>query len=321
MGILGSAIDTAIRSAKRYRADLRFDSDYFKEQTKDEPDIVALFCGAHTAKVFGIEEPMSLFTWPEITSECKIWFQLSESKKEEAYTTRDIGTGAETWHFTIQSARDMSVDIDRVRENLVDQHSRNLTKLLDDNEAKASATIKYEKQLGQIEKVMKGMDNGETARFDYIFTNAPYNKVNMAKRPDDGTVVLDGGFSVQVAFATEASFPEGPIPEKFGTKVVVAGGDACVAPNPLAAYGATLACESADSLVQMAVGVGHLNIILNDMKEQHEKGALEDAGWIEQLQELKNLLPKYYGARSQSENYFQWIQTCLCNLYSIPPQV
>merc|ERR1712039_809101 len=113
--ILGSAIDTAIRSAKRYEADLRFNSNYLEEQTEDEPDVVALFCGAHTAKVFGIEEPMRLFSWPEITSECKIWLQLTESKKEEAYTARDIGTGAENWHFTIESARDISVDIDRVR--------------------------------------------------------------------------------------------------------------------------------------------------------------------------------------------------------------
>merc|ERR1712232_1020022 len=150
----------------------------------------------------------------------------------------------------------------------------------------------------------QGLDNGETARFDYIFTNAPHNEVNLAKRPDDGTVVLDGGYAVQVAFATEASFTEGPIPEKFGTNVVVAGGDACVAPNPLAAYGATLACESADSLVQLAVGVGHLNVIIKNMEEQLEKGSLEEDGWIEQLQELKTLLPKYYGARSQSENYF-----------------
>jgi 2-polyprenyl-6-methoxyphenol hydroxylase-like FAD-dependent oxidoreductase len=93
-------------------------------------------------------------------------------------------------------------------------------------------------------------------------------------------------------------------------------GDACVPPNPLAAYGATLACEAAGSLVQLAVGIGHVNSILADMKAMKEH--VHDEKWLEQVAELKALLVLFYEARSRSENYFQWVQTLICNLYSLP---
>ena len=91
---------------------------------------------------------------------------------------------------------------------------------------------------------------------------------------------------------------------------------ACVPPNPLAAYGATLACESADMLLQIAVAYGHLNAILQNMKSLT---AIEDIRWEERLLGLKRLFLKYYDARSQSENYFQLVQTLICNLYSLQP--
>jgi hypothetical protein len=88
-----------------------------------------------------------------------------------------------------------------------------------------------------------------------------------------------------------------------------------VPPNPLAAYGATLACESADMLLQLAVAYGHLNAIILNM--QGLGNMTEDFRWEERLKGLKRLFLKYFDARSQSENYFQLVQTLICNLYSI----
>jgi hypothetical protein len=100
--------------------------------------------------------------------------------------------------------------------------------------------------------------------------------------------------------------------DKFNTSLVVCGGDACVPPNPQAAYGATLATEAADMLVHLAVSIGHINSILDDM----EKMSVGDE-WIQQVKHLKTLLSDFYNVRGRSENYFQFVQTLICNLYSL----
>jgi hypothetical protein len=105
--------------------------------------------------------------------------------------------------------------------------------------------------------------------------------------------------------------------DQFGTAVLVTGGDACVNPNPMAAYGATLACEFAAMLVHLSVAHGHINAIIKGM----EKADNVDEELLPKLQELKSLLNQYYDTRGRSENYFQWMQTLICNLYSLPPQV
>jgi hypothetical protein len=146
----------------------------------------------------------------------------------------------------------------------------------------------------------------------------------MAKRDmanQDGTVVLDGGYDVEIKIACcsaiDANCSVSPsILKPFNTDVIVTGGDACVPPNPLAAYGATLACESAGMLLQLAVAYGHLNAILLNMRSISE---IDDVRWAEKIRGLKQLFLKYYDARSQSENYFQFVQTVLCNLYSLHP--
>jgi 2-polyprenyl-6-methoxyphenol hydroxylase-like FAD-dependent oxidoreductase len=106
--------------------------------------------------------------------------------------------------------------------------------------------------------------------------------------------------------------------DQFSTKLLVTGGDACVPPNPLAAYGATLACEAADMVVQLAVAHGHLKTILTDL-EKYVKDGFASNDWIEEAKTLKVLFAMYYDARSRSENYFQWVQTLICNIYSLPP--
>jgi hypothetical protein len=94
------------------------------------------------------------------------------------------------------------------------------------------------------------------------------------------------------------------------------------------------ACEAAGSFVRLAVAIGHLNAILagnetilaqqsmlgkEEEKEEKKKLADYDAKWIKtELDELKSLFARHYQARSRSENYFQWVQTLICNMYSLP---
>lgn len=108
--------------------------------------------------------------------------------------------------------------------------------------------------------------------FAYIFTNAPNNEHNRAKRDRDADkTVLQSGCTVQIKVASQPSVgvletgtddhhPDQAaatkaLLERFDTKLLVCGGDACVPPNPLAAYGATLACEAT-----LSIG-SHLNVI------------------------------------------------------------
>jgi hypothetical protein len=44
-----------------------------------------------------------------------------------------------------------------------------------------------------------------------------------------------------------------------------------------------------------------------------------DNEWVQEIQEVKMLLSDYYNARGRAENYFQFVQTLICNLYSLPP--
>merc|ERR1712151_1084715 len=135
-------------------------------------------------------------------------------------------------------------------------------------------------------------NNGDVKRFDYVFGSAPRNEGNdlkLQKVEENGDLVVDGYYIVQPTFALRTTFTEGPMLEKFGGKMVTFGGDASVAPNPLAARGATVACDNAFNLVQMAVGLGHVNVMLSDMKH-HDV----DAQLMKHLEELKALLPVYY---------------------------
>jgi 2-polyprenyl-6-methoxyphenol hydroxylase-like FAD-dependent oxidoreductase len=122
--------------------------------------------------------------------------------------------------------------------------------------------------------------------FDYIFTNAPDNEHNRRKRTMSdavGSVVLDGGYRVDIKIASKCQVggkdvsPMGAtLLRQFSTDLLLTGGDACVPPNPLAAYGTTLACESADMVVRLlAVGYGHLNTVLSDA-EEFSKGGIMD---------------------------------------------
>jgi hypothetical protein len=86
----------------------------------------------------------------------------------------------------------------------------------------------------------------------------------------------------------------------------------------MAAYGATLACEFAKMLVQLSVAHGHLNAIMSGLEKLVNDVAV-DPKWLEILAELKLLFNRYYNARGLSENYFQWMQTLICNFYSLPP--
>ena len=71
-------------------------------------------------------------------------------------------------------------------------------------------------------------------------------------------------------------------------------------------------------VVQLAVSHGHLNMIVSDLEEYNKVG-LANTEWIDEVNSVKELLAAYYDARSRSENYFQWVQTLICNLYSLPP--
>jgi hypothetical protein len=191
----------------------------------------------------------------------------------------------------------------------------------DAGEERQRLVEKFEAQLKQLDSVQADVEEDRTpgGRFDYIFTNAPTNPHNLAKRDEagkDGSIVLEGGYRVEVKIASNSKFTSKEVLDKFNTSLAVWGGDAAVLPNPQAAYGATLACESADMLVQLAVGYGHLNAILEDMEKMK---AFVDEDWVQEVKQLKSLLSDYYNARGRSENYFQFVQTLICNLYSLPP--
>lgn len=323
--ILGNAIEHSIASAKRYGANLKFGvNDALNDITSDSCDIVALFAGAHTSEVFPeIKEEMKMLSWDDINSDCKMWLRIKESDKENFFCARNGEVGAEHWHYTIESARNTVSDIERVRNVLQSQYSRAMSKLegSEDDSQKTQVKEKLEGQLAQLQKVQTMIEEGKTpgGRFDYIFTNAPTNEHNLAKRDTvagDGSIVLEGGYTVEVKIASNAKFTSKPVREKFQSELVICGGDACVPPNPQAAYGATLACESADMVVQLAIATGHLNSILADMKEM---ASFVNDEWVQQVVDLKGLLAEYFNVRGRAENYFQFVQTLICNLYSLPP--
>merc|ERR1712151_347069 len=91
---------------------------------------------------------------------------------------------------------------------------------------------------------------------------------------------------------------EGNMIEKFDAKHVILGGG-----------------DNGKALVQLACGLGHLNVTIRDMK-YHE---VEEA-WMLELEELKALLPLYFDACSISENFSQWTKTVVLNLYSASPK-
>ena len=86
-----------------------------------------------------------------------------------------------------------------------------------------------------------------------------------------------------------------------------------VPPNPMDAYRTILACEFAAMLVQLVTAHGHINAMIQDF------GLVEgvDPEWRSEMDELKILFNKFYHARGRSANYFQWMQTLICNLYSL----
>lgn len=323
--ILGSAIEAAQASAKRYGAKLVFGAsgdDYFDNDLNgdDAVDIVALFAGAHTAHIFpGLDQEMEIHSWPDISSVCDMWLRIKPSDKAEFYCAREGEVGAEVWHYTIESARTTIDDVVRVQNSLVSQYDWTLKKMSNaSDDEKDDLKTKFDSQMAQLDSVLNYMHENEGRHFDYIFTNAPKNKHNTKKREvagADGTIVLEGGYIVDVSFASNSTVKSKDLTDKFATDLIVLGGDACVPPNPQAAYGATLACESAQMVVQLAVAYGHFNSIMQDLDEFNQ---IPD--WKEQVQELKDLFAAYYAARSRSENYFQWVQTLICNLYSLPPQ-
>lgn len=320
--ILGNAIEHSIASAKRYGATLKFGTQNVTEEMKQGCDIVALFSGAHTSEIFPeIKPEMNIMSWDDIQSDCKMWLRIKESEKDNFFCVRGGEVGAEHWHYRIESARDTVGDIERVRNCLQSLYDRDIRKAERDEAKKEAVHARYEAQLKQLDEVQFAVEGGKTTggRFDYIFTNAPTNDHNRAKRDEDakdGSIVLEGGYKVEVKMASNSKITAKPVLEKFKTDLVVSGGDACVPPNPQAAYGATLACEAAEMVVQLAVGVGHINAILEDMKKMTDFVGEE---WIHEMRQLKTLLSEYYNTRGRAENYFQFVQTLICNLYSLPP--
>lgn len=337
--ILGDAVDSALESAERYGADLRFDCDAYSfcktsGEDMEDVDIVALFAGSHTSSLVpGLKEEMNIHTWKDLSSPCCLWLEVKTSDKKSAYTARDIENGAEKWHFTIEASRNSKKDLVRIRDNLIAQHQWSLKKYKDyggteeerkvEEEQHKAAMTKVELLLNDLEEKK---DDGEDERYDYIFSNAPDNEYNRAKlnaAKAKGNVVMEGKYTVDITIASKSMIDSSSsdagkeLLDQFATKVIVAGGDACVNPNPMAAYGATLACEFAAMVVQLSVAHGHINAIINKLKVSEST----DEDWLPRLYELKALLNQYYDARGRSENYFQWMQTLICNLYSLPPQV
>ena len=324
--ILGSAIQSAIDSARRYGAEVHFDcnsDDFFSEANPPEKsDIVALFCGAHTANLFpGLKEEMGLIEFgEELSSPCKMWLRLRESDKIEPFCSRGGENGAENWHYTIESARKDLRDIERIKNTLTSMYEWNKQKIQKGHDVGMSIDeleSKYQNQMKKCNDLLETMKKGnDSKRFDYIFTNAPLNDHNMSKyEADKEDVALDGSYTVDIKIAKKASVTNESLLKKFNTNLIVTGGDACVPPNPQAAYGATLACEAAGSVVQLAVAVGHLNAILQDAEKFRDCIPPE---WLQNLETLKELLTLYFDTRSRAENYFQFVQTLICNLYSLP---
>jgi len=341
--ILGSAIDSALASAERYGADLRFGSelDSFynsssssnstpEEKEQEKVDIVALFTGAHTSEIFeGLKDQMKIHQWPDLSSSCKMWLQIKPSEKRHAYTARDVEVGAENWHFAIESARKTIIDVKRIRDSLMTQYKlakKRASISVDDDGQNVSVvekeyTYKLEKIDALILEIETAQNKDKEARFDYIFANAPDNEHNRSKidaAKNDGNVVIEGNYQVDIKIASRSAISAQEtkkLCDQFSSNLVVMGGDACVPPNPMAAYGATLACEFAEMLVQLAVAHGHLNTIEKELV--NADGA--DDSWGSQVKELKALFTKYYDTRGRAENYFQWMQTLICNLYSLPP--
>jgi hypothetical protein len=327
--IIGNAVDSALDSAQRYGADLRFGHSITDAAAESPCDIMALFCGAHTMSLSPVlEEQMGVYSWPSLSSPCKMWLRMTESEHRDAYCTRGGEIGAEKWHYTIKSSRDEVDDVLRVRAALLHQYKASHMS----EDEKLALPDDYHHKIAQIDKILSFMHEGaaDGVRFDYEFTNAPDNEHNRAKREDvgrDGTVVLDGGYCVDIKLASKAviGIPGQTNPSaesllsSYGASLVVTGGDATVPPNPLAAYGATLACEAADMLVQLSVAHGHLNAIILGMEEAGLSGeCFVSDEWIAEVKSVKRAFSEYYDARGRSENYFQWIQTLICNLYSIP---
>eukprot|EP00557_Chaetoceros_sp_GSL56_P008243 CAMPEP_0176499910 /NCGR_PEP_ID=MMETSP0200_2-20121128/13213_1 /TAXON_ID=947934 /ORGANISM="Chaetoceros sp., Strain GSL56" /LENGTH=605 /DNA_ID=CAMNT_0017898429 /DNA_START=207 /DNA_END=2024 /DNA_ORIENTATION=- len=344
--ILGDAVDSALESAERYGAELCFDCDAYgflksgtegktEEEDANDFDIVALFAGAHTSSLVpGLKEEMNMHSWKDLSSPCCLWLEVKKSERKSAYTARDIENGAEKWHFTIEAARNSKRDLVRVRDNLIAQHLWNLRKFQEygdvDNDREAEEK-QHEAAMKKVESLLNDLeekkDDGSEERYDYIFSNAPDNEYNRAKlnaAKAKGNVVMEGKYTVDITIAPKSMIDSSSsesaqkLLDQFGTTVLVTGGDACVNPNPMAAYGATLACEFAAMLVHLSVAHGHINAIIKGMEKA--TGNVDD-DLIPRLQELKTLLNQYYDTRGRSENYFQWMQTLICNLYSLPAQV
>jgi hypothetical protein len=319
--VIGHAIDTAIMSARRYGARLCIGKESegvgpangSAASGEAEYDICAVFCGAHTSKSFPVLD-LKVHSWPELESTCKMWLQVQpiaktdQDEDEDASNscTRHGEIGAEHWHFTISSTRHSEKDLDRILYNLDLQFARIPTPSADE-------TDKYRQQRERVATVLEQLRSNAIRSYEYTFTNAPANPHNLAKREASrDKIAIDGGYSVPVQIATQSSFADSAAQKEFRSKAVVCGGDATVPPNPLAAYGATLACEAAFSTVQLSIAFGHLNAIATCM--------VDHPGWCEKVHELKALFLLHYEARSRAENYFQFVQTLLCNLYSLPPQ-
>lgn len=340
--VLGAAIQAALDSARGYGAALHFECRFEDYAAAAAPcDIVALFCGAHTLSTFpdafAADEVLS---WPELDSTCRMWLRVQQSAKTEAFCARGGETGAERWHYTIESARRDVRDLERVRWNQDSQHQYQLRKLRaaagdGDHAAGVSEeqlTRQYESQRAKLDAVLQAVRAQQQkeaeagadvpaagGRFDYIFTNAPANAHTAAKRDADAAaVVLDGAYTVEIKMATRSTVTAGPILDRLKARLLVLGGDASVPPNPLAAYGATLACEAAASLVHLATGIGHLNAIAQALQTTSPSGGPAGGPWLAQVDELKALLAVHYEARARAETYFQFVQTLICNLYSLP---
>jgi hypothetical protein len=248
--------------------------------------------------------------------------------------------------------RDDIEDLQRVKDNIQNKYDTCLKKMLSESKAnvdgcphRKEVNQKYQRQLNLVESIMEKMSSGEIQRYDYIFVNASDNLHNQLKQKragEDGSIVLEGGYTVPVKITANACVmkngnegsastvhdnldTKAELLRNFRTDVIVLGGDACVPPNPQAAYGATLACIFSDMFVNLAVSHAHLNAIRKNLEDLSVDDVLRasnsTAHWIKLLEELKTLFVKYYDARGRTENFFQFVQTLICNLYSLPPKV
>jgi len=285
--IIGDAIRVALESAKKYSAKIHFDETHtLKEYLSSNPDIVALFCGANTARIFDLEEKMGVEVWKKLFSDCIMWLQIRPTKKD-VFLFLGGEIGAEKFNFFVKSVREGTTDLDRIRLNLeksIASNSENKPKL--------------EQQLSKLCEITTQVRKG--SRFEYIFSTAPNNQHNRDKRKRvGGDLLLEGKYSVEVKMAANSV-----VSSPGARTIVVTGGDATVPPNPLSAYGATLACYFAEMLVNLSVSVGHLNM----MAETNEGD----------IAKLKRQLVERYDSHGRAENYIQFIQTLISNLYSLP---